>query len=63
MDIPSLFFYCIFAIPMIILFVWILKKDKKQKRLGFFIFVLILAFALYVILTKAPDYKEIMDSI
>lgn len=63
MDIPSVFFYLIFAIPMAILFVWILRQDKKQRKLGYFIFFLILVFAIYVILTKAPSYQEIMNSI
>jgi hypothetical protein len=63
MQISSLFFILIWAIPLFVLLFWLMKQDKKQKKVGYLIVFLILAFALYVILTKSPSYKEVFPDL
>jgi hypothetical protein len=63
MQASSLFFIIIWAIPLFALLFWLMKQDKKQRKVGYLIVFLILAFALYVILTKSPSYKEVFPNL
>jgi hypothetical protein len=63
MQASSLFFILIWAIPLFALLFWLMKQDKKQKKVGYLIVFLILAFAIYVIVTKSPSHKEIFPDL
>lgn len=63
MQASSLFFIIIWAIPLFALLFWLMKQDKKQRKVGYLIVFLILAFALYVILTKSPSHEEIFPNL
>lgn len=63
MQASSIFFIIIWAIPLFALLFWIMKQDKKQRKAGYLIVFLVLAFALYVILTKSPSYKEVFPDL
>jgi uncharacterized membrane protein len=63
MQASSIFFILIWAIPLFALLFWLMKQDKKQRKVGYLIVVLILVFALYVILTKSPSYKEVFPDL
>lgn len=62
MQLSSLFFIFIWAIPLFALLFWVMKQDKKQHKVGYIIVAAILAFALYVILTKSPSHEEIFPN-
>jgi hypothetical protein len=63
MQASSLFFIIIWAIPLFALLFWLMKQDKKQRKVGYLIVFLILAVALSVILTKSPSHKEIFPNL
>jgi len=62
MDTPSLFFLIIFAIPLIALLFWIVKKDKGNKKWGYIILTVIIVVGLYVAFFKAPSYQELFPN-
>jgi len=47
MNIPSLIFWAIFVLPLVVLLIWLMRQDKKKGALG--LFYLILAVVLAVV--------------
>lgn len=45
MGIPSLIFFLIFAVPLIIFLLWVMRKDKQKGLLGIIIVVLLVILA------------------
>lgn len=45
MGLPSLMFFLIFAIPLIVFLIWVMKKDKKKGLFGIVIVILLVIFA------------------
>jgi len=63
MDTPSLFFLIVFAVPMVILLFWIIRKDKKNRKWGYIVLSAIVIAALYVAFFKAPSYHDLFPNI
>jgi len=34
MDFPSLIFYAVFVIPLVIFLVWLMRQDKRKGKIG-----------------------------
>lgn len=45
MGIPSLIFFLIFAVPLIIFLLWVMKKDKQKGLFGIIIVVILVIMA------------------
>ncbi len=45
MGIPSLIFFLLFAVPLIVFLFWVMKKDKKKGLFGMIIVVLLVVLA------------------
>jgi len=34
MDFPSLIFYAVFVIPLVIFLIWLMRQDKRKGKIG-----------------------------
>lgn len=39
MNIPSLIFWTIFVVPLVIFLIWVMKQDKRKSKLGLFVLI------------------------
>ncbi|MGK9119996.1 MULTISPECIES: archaellin/type IV pilin N-terminal domain-containing protein [Sphingobacteriaceae] len=46
MGAPSLFFFGIFAIPLIAFLIWLMRKDKRKGIFGIIVLIILVVFAI-----------------
>jgi len=62
MDTPSIFFLVIFAVPLVVLLFWVIRKDTHYRKWGYLALTAMLLVALYVAFFKAPSFEQLFPN-